>query len=560
MALKVLLLRSKLTPLQAELDGLIRAAEGFETREEELESDIDAAVTPEERSAVEGAVSAFEREKETNAAEQQRIQGEIDTINAQIGEAERAAAEAAGRRQRNGAPGSPEGRNDNEMPDTEVRSKFFGMSSRQRDAFMSRADVTEFLAQIRELRGQSRGVTGGELGIPTVMLDVLRDNIDRYSKLLKYVSLKPVKGKARQNVAGSIPEGVWTEAVASLNELNISFSQIEVDGYKVGGFLAIPNSTLEDDDNLALAQTVMDMMGQAIGYALDKAIVYGDGVKKPVGYVTRLAAQSRPGWWGENQGDFTDLHESNIRKISQSSASGTGFFRALMAELAIADPKYSNGAAVWIMNRKTHMDILARCLDFNAAGALVAGMNNTMPVIGGEIVELDFIPDYEISGGFLGLELIAERQGAHIRSSDIPLMLQDQTLFVATQRYDGKPVRGEGFVVVNYTDAAVTTAGSFAVDYANAEIGSLGVTCAAGTASGATAVTVTGADDGAQLMAKVTGKPAQVANGYAPDGSWQALSSGDDLTAATGKYVNVIQLDGSGRVVKVGSAPAAAKA
>ena len=38
------------------------------------------------------------------------------------------------------------------------------------------------------------------------------------------------------------------------------------------------------------------------------------------------------------------------------------------------------------MNRKTHMDILARALAFNASGALVAGMQNTMPVIGGPIV------------------------------------------------------------------------------------------------------------------------------------------------------------------------------
>ncbi len=44
-----------------------------------------------------------------------------------------------------------------------------------------------------------------------------------------------------------------------------------------------------------------------------------------------------------------------------------------------------------------------------------------------------------------------ERAGANIRSSDIPLMIQDQTLFVATQRMDGKPAVGEAFVAVAMT-------------------------------------------------------------------------------------------------------------
>ncbi len=38
----------------------------------------------------------------------------------------------------------------------------------------------------------------------------------------------------------------------------------------------------------------MDMLGQALGKAIDWAIVYGTGSKMPVGYMTRLAAQSEP--------------------------------------------------------------------------------------------------------------------------------------------------------------------------------------------------------------------------------------------------------------------------
>ena len=119
------------------------------------------------------------------------------------------------------------------------------MTLQQRDAFLAREDISEFLTRLRQMKGQTRSVSGAELGIPTVMLDILQENIGRYSKLIGRVRYRPLKGNARQNIAGTVPEAIWTEAVANLNELELSFTQIEVDGYKVGGYLAIPNSTLE---------------------------------------------------------------------------------------------------------------------------------------------------------------------------------------------------------------------------------------------------------------------------------------------------------------------------
>ena len=47
------------------------------------------------------------------------------------------------------------------------------------------------------------------------------------------------------------------------------------------------------------------------------------------------------------------------------------------------------------------------------------------------------------------------------------MMIQDMTVFVATQRMDGKPAIGEAFVAVNYANTAVTTTATFAEDAAN---------------------------------------------------------------------------------------------
>ena len=69
MALKVLLLRSRLAPLQTELQTLENTRDGFAAREAELEHDIAEAQTDEERSVVEAAVNAFEQERSANGAD-----------------------------------------------------------------------------------------------------------------------------------------------------------------------------------------------------------------------------------------------------------------------------------------------------------------------------------------------------------------------------------------------------------------------------------------------------------------------------------------------------------
>ncbi|MEG2383403.1 MAG: phage major capsid protein, partial [Oscillospiraceae bacterium] len=324
MALKVLLLRQKLSAKQKELSELRTVSENFITREAELETAITEAMTDEERSTVENLVTAFEAERDTNTTDIERVSGEIADIENEIAEVEKATGTARAK------PVNGQERTKTIMENAETRTHFFGMTVRERDDFIARDDVKEFTKRMRELKNQNRGVTGAELGIPTIMLDILRSNIDQYSKLMKYVRLRKLSGKARQSICGVVPEAVWTEATGALNDLDVVFTQVEVDGYKLGGYLAIPNSLIEDDDDVQLLMEVMVQMGQAIGKGVDKSIVYGDGVKMPVGFATRLAATSKPAWWGSNQGAFTDLHLSNVKKLSIAASSGVNFFRSLI--------------------------------------------------------------------------------------------------------------------------------------------------------------------------------------------------------------------------------------
>lgn len=466
MALKVLLLRSKLTAVNATLAQLREQLDGFETREAELAADIEAAQTDDERAACETAIGEFEADRDKVTADIETAEAEARSLTEQIEAAEANAAEARG-----ASPAEKNQRGAHKtMPNHiagDARSRFYGMTYAQRDAFFAREDVTEFLTRTREMLGQQRAASGAALGIPEVMLDIIRDNINRYSKLIGYTRLRQVRGKARQNVVGTVPEAVWTEMIGTLNELTVSISQIETDGYKVGGYVFVSNCYLEDDDNIGLATEILDQLGQAIGYALDKAILFGTGTKMPVGIATRLAAAEQPAWWGTNQGTFTALATTNVIKANSAAKNGEEFYADLITALGAADPKYSNGTPVWVCNHKTHVALQCKALAFDGAAALTAGVTSEMPIIGGKIVELDFVPDNEIIGGYMDLYLLAEREGTTLEQSREVKFIEDQTAFKATARYDGKPVRGEAFVVVRYDNVAPVTSVTFATDSAN---------------------------------------------------------------------------------------------
>ena len=463
MALKVLLLRKKLTDMQTSLADLERTAQGFETREAELAADIEAAQTDEERSVVEDAVEAFETERSKNSQDIEAIRADIAATEQEIREAEEAAQKA---RSGQGEPKN-ERKDDTTMYNAETRTRFFGMTAQQRDAFMARNDVKEFLQRVRELSHEKRTVTGAELLIPTVMLDLLRQNIGEYSKLISKVNLRSVPGKARQTVAGAIPEAVWTEMCAKLNELAVSFTAVEVDGYKVGGFIAICNAVLEDSD-ISLAQEIITSLGASIGYALDKAIIYGTGTKMPMGIVTRLAQSVQPETYPATARAWADLHTSNVQTIAAANSTGVKLFQSVLKAFGAAKGKYSRGVKFWAMNEATCNTLMAESMSINATGAVVAGMNGTMPVVGGDVVLLDFIPDNNIIAGYGDLYLLAERAGTALAQSEHALFTEDQTVFKGTARYDGLPVIAEGFVAIGINAVAPTTSMSFATDSENA--------------------------------------------------------------------------------------------
>ena len=548
MALKVLMLRKKIDDKNKELAELRKKSESFAVREAEIETAIAEAETQEERDAVDASIAEFDTEKAENDASIASLENEVRELENELNELE--SADTAVR-----ADETKKTEEVTRKVNVNMSIRFAEMSREERSAIVNRDEVKSFLERARTIGAEKRSVSGADLFIPVDILDLVRKEVERESKLIGFVRFRSVSGTARQNIEGAIPEAVWTEMCANLNELNIGFNQIEVDGYKVGGYIAICNAVLEDsDENLAAA--IISALGGAIGKAIDMAILFGTGTKMPIGIASRLAETSQPSYWGVNYPTWTDLHESNVLTLNIDASTGETFFASLIAALGVARPVYSADGLFWVMNRKTHMKILAKALNFNAQGALLAGVNNVMPIIGGTIVEFedDRIQDNEIIGGFGGNYLFVEREGAKFGSSDQVFYLNDQTVFKGTGRYDGQPISGEAFVVVNFNNTAPTTTHTFETDYANEDMNFLTVTAAAGTASGDTVLTVsnTKAQSGAVLKYKAKASADGIHVGDKVSG-FTALTSGTtQITAAAGTPIAVVELDASNRVISIG--------
>ena len=473
-ALIQLLLRKKINSARTALEAFLSEST-IEIREAELTAALSEAEEPDDIAAVEEEIVAFNKEKEEFAAAKSTLEEEVNKLEEELKGIELKEPKSDDSTALRSNVNKGQIRGGQETMLTRYKA-FTGMQRSQVEELIKRDDVQEFLTRAKTQISEKRSVTGAELLVPTVMLDILRDSINKYSKLISKVNLKPVKGTSRQNVAGSVPEGVWTEMVATLNELNFTFSQVEVDGYKVGGFAAIPNSILQDSD-IALANEILDGMGQAIGIALDKAILYGTGAKMPVGIVKRLAEAAKPAYYGSTE-TWADLRTTNLLVITavgkdDPTVGDRIFFQDLVRKLGNAKHDKASGSKFWAMSETTLTELKARGLTFNAAGTIVSGVDGTVPVVGGDAVILNFIPDNVIIGGYGSLYLLAEREGTYLDQSGHVQFIQENTVFKGIARYDGRPVFGQGFVAINISQAdlaAAPTAGAvtFATDSANA--------------------------------------------------------------------------------------------
>lgn len=469
MAIKALMLKKKIDMREKSLNELLAKDEEFLTRESDLAKALEEATTDEEVDTVEEATTAFEGEKKEHADAKKALEDEINALKEEL-KAEEEAQEV----------NPVETPAEEEQPKAErkvkvnmdTRNVFAKMDMATRSAIFAQEDVKHFLDETRTAMKEKRAITNIGLTIPEVFLGILRENIMDYSKLYSRVTVRRLSGTGRMLVMSGLQEAIWTECCANLNEMSMTFADLTVDCYKVGGYYAVCNANLEDSD-INLASEILTAIGTGIGYALDKAILYGKNTsannKMPLGVVSRLAQTEAPSDYPATAPTWVDLHTTNLFNIAAANSTGIKLFQGLVGGRNVIHNDFARGGITWIMNDKTYTTLLQEAMSVNASGAIVSGVNGTMPVIGGDIVVLDFIPDNDIIFGYFDLYLLAERAGQQFAESEHVRFLQDQTVWKGTARYDGLPMVAKAFAAVKIASATapVATGVTFAADTAN---------------------------------------------------------------------------------------------
>ncbi len=465
--LKTLLLRSKIDAAKKALEALRAKDVDFEKREAEITQAIEEASKMEEgeakieaQRAVEEAVEQFDADKAAHDEEKTKLEESIGEMEKDLAEAEK---------DQDTTP-QPEP-NDERKGEKKImkRNRFF-RSVKNLDEMFQREDVKAYLAEIRSCIKNKRELTNVGLTIPEVFVGLIKENVENYSKLYKHVNVQPIAGNGREIVQGTVAEAIWTECCAVLNEMNLAFNDVEVDCFKVAGYYKVCNAVLEDND-VDLATKLLEALSQAIGLAIDKAILYGRNSastqKMPLGIVSRLAQTSEPSNYPATARPWEDLHTSNIVSLS-AGLTGAALFKQIVIASGKAKSSYSRGEKVWVMNETTYTKLMAETVSINGNGQVVTGVAGTMPVVGGVIEVLNFIPDNTIIGGYFDLYLLGERAGAKFAQSEHVFFIQDQTAFKGTARYDGQPVIAEAFVAIGLEATTPAANGvAFAPDEAN---------------------------------------------------------------------------------------------
>lgn len=456
MALKALMLKKKIELKRKERDALTEKRQALQAREDELAAAIEEVASEEEQAVIEESVTALTEEKEQLEKSADALEKIIADLEAELEDTE------AAQDTEPDAPAQTEERSAKPMNTMEtMRAGLAGL--------VTRDDVKSWLTETRSAMREKRALTNVGVTIPEVLLDLLKQKIEGYSKLYKHVTVRQISGTGRQPIMGTVPEGIWTDCCAVLNELTLAFYDVELDCFKVGGFFAVCNANLEDSD-IALAAELLDATGQAIGLALDKAILYGRNAagtqRMPQGIVSRLVQTAEPSGYSATARPWADLHTANVITIA-STVTGADLIAAIVTASGAMSTKYARNAPVWAMNRKTYVALMATLVNINAAGAVVTGLENAMPVLGGPIETLDFIPDNVIIGGYFEDYILGERAGRAFATSEHVRFINDQTVLKGTARYDGAPSIAEAFIAIGINGATPDATMTFAADTAN---------------------------------------------------------------------------------------------
>jgi len=454
--------RAEADNIRNALKALYEKREGLKKREatltdavNEMTGDTDKETTDKVLSEVadfEKEVADLKTDIDAQEAELQKHETAIESLQAEIDalkEPEAPAPEFPIERKTD----VPEKRNERMITTMKTRA-MSRMTATERADLVRNESVSAFIERAKKII--TRDVINGEVTVPTILLPMVREEVEKESKLLKYFNYHRVPGEGKIPVMGTIPEAIWTEQCAKLAELDLTMYLVEMEAHKVAGFYGICRYIVEDS-----AESILDdllfAIARGVAIAFDKAALFGTGNRMPVGIATRLLQTSDPGTAGKYGRPWENLKESNVAPITAANSTGAKLIGGIIAALGKAKKGVGEGL-FFAMNTSTRMKILSELLNYNANGLMVSGVANEMPGIGGAIEELEFIPNGVIVAGYGKNYAAVERGEMRLETNTNVRWIEEQTLVKGTARFDGKPTNPASFVLIGIDGVAPDTA------------------------------------------------------------------------------------------------------
>ncbi|MNB67224.1 Phage capsid family protein [compost metagenome] len=435
MALRQLMVGKKIERAKAALAPLLEQETALKQRSADAEKALEEAQTDEEIAAVEEEAAAIETEQTELEKKKGDLQAEITALESELSELNSKAPD--NKPDPAPAPTEPDQRGQYQGGETRMRGNKYETREQMR-ARLERQEVREFYQKVAEMVQNKRAVTNTDIIIPEVVVDMILVRIGDYSKLYNEVQVESIGGPARVILDGNIPEAIWTEMVDAVQQLaDIGFSKTEIDGFKVGGFVPVPNSILEDGNTyINLANYIENRIAMAIAKSLDKAILKGTGTtgKQPLGIVTALA-------------------DDTTRNVTSD-----GSLTDIMSHMALIDDGEDGvpiGEVIAVMKRSTYYRRIAPQTFLPTADGRLVIQTATAPQLpdGTRIKFSQYAAADQIVLGDFKKYLLGERKGVQLASSSEVRFIEDQTVFKGTARYDGKPIHEDYFVVITISAA-----------------------------------------------------------------------------------------------------------
>ena len=420
MALKVMRLQRHKEILLEKREGILQNQEKNEAAKAELEIVLLEVNNEEDLVMTDEKLEENLNEAIIIEAELAKIENQISEIDEEL-EGLRSKAEAIQTRDKN------EG--DEKNMNVQRANIGGGVKTRMQEA-LKEVEVRDFFQTIAD-HVTKRAVLNNDLLIPKTVIDMIEIDMIALGAVVGLVTRRPLGGTGRIVFAGDTPTAIWTEQSADITELSLSFSFIEVDGYKVSGFIPVSNWVLEDSF-INLALHIQQQLATSIARALDTAIVLGEGKDsyQPTGIIPSLPAGN---------------------KLSVAA----DWVNILRAFAILPDDAGSINA---LMTRNTYYTyFVEQTLTSTADGRIVAQpavetprLPDGTPV---KFVQKSVVPNGEMLLGDFSKYFLVERAALQLAASTENRFVQDQMLFRGTARYDGKPLKNNYWLHFTLSEA-----------------------------------------------------------------------------------------------------------